>query len=209
MACRSLDGLKTPSIVETRRANGGDAIWSDFSGDRDFERFTDAERQFIASRDSFYMATVAKNGWPYVQHRGGPPGFLHVLDDRTLGFADFRGNRQYISVGNLSADDRAALILADYPNRQRLKILGHVELKDLKGDGELSGKLALPGYRAKVERAMLVHLETFDWNRPQHITPRFTQAELDPVLAPVRKRLIELEEENRMLRDRLRQQEET
>jgi hypothetical protein len=123
------------------------------------------------------MATLAENGWPSVQHRGGPPGFLHVLDDRTLGFADFRGNRQYISVGNLSADDRAALILADYPNRQRLKILGHVELKDLKGDGELSGKLALPGYRAKVERAMLVHLETFDWNRPQHITPRFTQAE--------------------------------
>src|ERR1700753_2502147 len=158
-----LDTLKTPSIEGARAANGGDAVWADFSGDRDFNRFTEAEREFIAARDSFYMATVAENGWPYMQHRGGPTGFLRVLDDRTLGFADFRGNRQYISVGNLAVNDRAALFLMDYPQRARLKILGHVEIKDLRRDPDLAAKLAVPTYKAKVERAMLIHLENFDW----------------------------------------------
>jgi predicted pyridoxine 5'-phosphate oxidase superfamily flavin-nucleotide-binding protein len=202
-----LDTLKTPSIEEARRANGGDAVWADFTGHRDFDRFTDAERKFIAARDSFYIATVAENGWPYVQHRGGPPGFLRVLDDRTLGFADFRGNRQYISLGNLNVDNRAALFLMDYPNRRRMKLLSHVEIRDLKDDSELAQKLTLPGYKAKVERAMLIHLENFDWNCPQHITPRFTQAELKPALAPIRRRLIDLEEENRLLKVRLQQYE--
>jgi predicted pyridoxine 5'-phosphate oxidase superfamily flavin-nucleotide-binding protein len=151
------------------------------------------------------VATVAENGWPYVQHRGGPPGFLRVLDDRTLGFADFRGNRQYISLGNLNADNRAALFLMDYPNRRRMKMLGHVETRDVKDDSELAQKLTLPGYKAKVERAMLIHLENFDWNCPQHITPRFTQAELEPALAPIRKRLMDLEEENLLLKERLKQ----
>jgi predicted pyridoxine 5'-phosphate oxidase superfamily flavin-nucleotide-binding protein len=202
-----LDTLKTPSIEEARRANGGDAVWADFTGHRDFDRFTDAEREFITGRDSFYIATVAENGWPYVQHRGGPPGFLRVLDDRTLGFADFRGNRQYISLGNLSVDNRAALFLMDYPNRRRMKMLGLVEIKDLKDDSELTQKLTLPGYKAKVERAMLIHLENFDWNCPQHITPRFTQAELEPALAPIRQRVMDLEEENRLLKMRLKQYE--
>ena len=148
-----LDALKTPSIEAAREANGGAAVWKDFAGHRDFDRFTENEEIFISQRDSFYMATVAENGWPYMQHRGGPPGFLRVLDDRTLGFADFRGNRQYISIGNLAVNDRAALFLMDYPNRARLKILAHVEIKDLKNDRELAEKLATPGYRAKVERA--------------------------------------------------------
>jgi predicted pyridoxine 5'-phosphate oxidase superfamily flavin-nucleotide-binding protein len=129
--------------------------------------------------------------------------FLRVLDDRTLGFADFRGNRQYISVGNLSVDDRAALFLMDYANRARLKILGHIELKDLKDDPDLAAKLAVPGYKAKVERAMLIHLQNFDWNCPQHITPRFTQAELEPALGPIRKRLIDLQQENENLKAQL------
>jgi uncharacterized protein len=198
-----LDTLKTPGIEAARKANGGDAAWANFVGHRDFDRFTDDERAFIGQRDSFYMATVAENGWPYMQHRGGPPGFLRVLDDRTLGFADFRGNRQYISVGNLSVDDRAALFLMDYANRARLKILGHIELKDLKDDPDLAAKLAVPGYKAKVERAMLIHLQNFDWNCPQHITPRFTQAELEPALEPIRKRLIDLQQENENLKAQL------
>jgi uncharacterized protein len=202
-----LETLKTPSIEEARRANGGDAVWTGFVGDRDFDRFTDAERQFIGERDSFYMATVAENGWPYIQHRGGPVGFLRVLDDCTLGFADFRGNRQYISLGNLSVDNRAALFVVDYPNRARLKILGRIEVKDLKGNPDLAQKLATPGYKAKVERAMLIRLENFDWNCSQHITPRFTQAELEPALAPIRKRLIAIESENRMLKERLAEYE--
>src|ERR1700743_423541 len=103
-----LDTLSTPSIKAAREANGGAQIWSNFSADRAFDRFTEGEEAFIGQRDSFYMATTAENGWPYIQHRGGPPGFLRVLNETTLGFADFRGNRQYISVGNLNKDDRAA-----------------------------------------------------------------------------------------------------
>src|ERR1700749_995973 len=203
-----LDTLKTPSIEAARAANGGDEAWKDFVGHRDFDRFTENEEFFISQRDSFYMATVAENGWPYMQHRGGPPGFLRVLDDRTLGFADFRGNRQYISVGNLAVNDRAALFLMDYPNRARLKILAHVEIKDLKNDRELAEKLATPGYRAKVERAMIFYLENYDWNCAQHITPRFTQAELEPALAPIRRHLRDLELENKALKERLAELEQ-
>jgi predicted pyridoxine 5'-phosphate oxidase superfamily flavin-nucleotide-binding protein len=163
------------------------------------DRFTDDEVDFIAARDSFYMATVSETGWPYVQHRGGPPGFLKVLDPTTLGFADFRGNRQYITLGNLAVNDRAALILVDYPNRQRLKILAHVEARDLANDPELAARLALPGYKGKVERGFVLRLERFDWNCPQHITPRFTAAEL----APLRARVEQLEAENAALRGML------
>src|ERR1700744_2666725 len=198
-----LETLKTPSIETARKTNGADAAWANFAGHREFDRFTENERAFIGQRNSFYMATVAENGWPYVQHRGGPTGFLRVLDDKTLGFADFRGNRQYISVGNLSVDDPAALFLMDYPNRARLKILGHVEIKDIRGDTDLAAKLAIPGYKAKVERAMLIHLQNFDWNCPQHITPRFTQAELETALEPIRKRLIDLQQENENLKAQL------
>ncbi|WP_371076634.1 MULTISPECIES: pyridoxamine 5'-phosphate oxidase family protein [unclassified Sinorhizobium] len=157
----------------------------------------------MQSRDSFYMATVSETGWPYVQHRGGPAGFLRVLDERTLAFADFPGNRQYISLGNLSADNRAALILMDYPHRRRLKILARVETKDLRDDAELAERLAMPDYNAKVDRAFLLHIEAFDWNCPQHITPRFTEAEIADALAPVRRRIEELEAENRALREHL------
>jgi len=198
-----LNTLLTPSITAAREANGGAEIWSDFNGQREFDRFTDAEAAFIGQRDSFYMATTAENGWPYIQHRGGPPGFLRVLDDTTLGFADFRGNRQYISVGNVSKDDRAALILVNYPAKARLKILGHVSIRDLAHDPKLAAELAVPGYKAKIERAMIIHLEAFDWNCPQHITPRFTEVELASALRPVRDRLAQLEAENNALRAQL------
>ena len=116
-----LKALLTPSVKAAQAANGSGDFWTPSPGQRDFTRLGEAETAFIAARDSFYMATIAENGWPYVQHRGGPPGFLRVLGERTLAFADFRGNRQYISVGNLGANDRAALILMDYPRRRRLK----------------------------------------------------------------------------------------
>ena len=195
--------LSTPSVQAAQVANGSGDLWTSFPGHRDYTRFSDAEVAFIGARDSFHMATVAESGWPYVQHRGGPPGFLRVLDERTLGFADFRGNRQYISVGNIGADDRVALILVDYPRRRRLKILGHTELKDLKAEPALAAKLAMGGYKAKVERAILVHLEAFDWNCPQHITPRFTEEELAVALASVREHLAALEAENAELRAKL------
>jgi predicted pyridoxine 5'-phosphate oxidase superfamily flavin-nucleotide-binding protein len=200
-----LGTFSTPSVRRAQAKNGADEYRSKFHENRTFEAFTPDESGFIAARDSFYIATVAENGWPYIQHRGGPAGFLRVLDEKTLGFADFRGNRQYISVGNLGADDRAALFLMDYPHRQRLKILGHIEIKDVTRDAELASKLAVTGYKAKIERAMLFHLESFDWNCPQHITPRFTEAELVPALAPIRERLESLEAENKILRARLAQ----
>jgi len=203
MAYRFLDIAATPSVKAAQAANGSGPYWADFKGSRTFDRLSEAEVQFIAARDTFYMATVSESGWPYVQHRGGPPGFLRVLDDRTLAFADFRGNRQYISLGNAAANDRVALILMDYPNRRRLKIYAHIETQDLGANPALAEKLALPGYKAKPERAFLLHLEAFDWNCPQHITPRFSEMELEPSLAPIRARLEQLEAENKALRDRL------
>jgi len=198
-----IDIAATPSVKAAQVANGSDAYWAGFKGDRAFDRFTEAVAQFIAARDSFYMATVSESGWPYVQHRGGPPGFLRVLDEKTLAFADFRGNRQYISIGNAGANDRASLILMDYPNRHRLKIYARIEVRDLSTDAALVEKLTLPGYKAKPERAILLHLEAFDWNCQQHITPRFSEAELAPALAPIRARLEQLEAENETLREKL------
>jgi uncharacterized protein len=198
-----LDIASTPSVKAAQAANGSGDFWANFNGHRAYDRFTDAEAQFIAGADSFFIATVSESGWPYVQHRGGPPGFLGVLDDKTLAFLDFRGNRQYISVGNLAANDRASLILMDYPNRRRLKIYARIEVKDLTVDTALAEKLALPGYKAKPERAFVLHLEAFDWNCPQHITPRFTERDVEAAFAPVRQRLEQLEAENRMLREKL------
>jgi uncharacterized protein len=203
MPYKFLDITGTPSVRAAQAANGSREMWEHFKGHRTFDRFTDNEAPFIAERDSFYMATVSESGWPYVQHRGGPAGFLKVLDEKTLGFADFRGNLQYISLGNVAADDRVALILVDYPNRARLKILAHMEVRDLAADPELAARLALPGYKAKLERAFLLHLETFDWNCPQHITPRFTMADIEPAVSSLRNRIAELEAENQALRAKI------
>lgn len=146
------------------------------------QSLTDKETVFLSQRDSFYIASVSPDGWPYVQHRGGPRGFLKVLDERHIGFADYRGNRQYISTGNLRANNRVALILVDYPNRRRLKMLGfatELGLDDLNLD-EPGTESAPPchslidqDYPAQVERAFVIRVEAFDWNCPQHITPRY------------------------------------
>ena len=197
----------TPSVKEAQRQNGSADYWSGFTGERTFDRFRDAEKAFIAARDSFYMATVSESGWPYVQHRGGPPGFIHVLDDKTFAIADFRGNRQYISVGNLAAGDRAALIMVDYAHRRRLKIYAHVEVKALDDDPELAAAVLTPGYKAKPERVLKFHLDAFDLNCPQHITQRFTEAEVMEALTAVRARIAALEAENAGLRDKLAAQD--
>jgi uncharacterized protein len=139
-----------------------------------------AEAAFIAERDSFYLATVSEEGWPYVQHRGGPAGFLRVLDAKTLAFADFGGNRQYVSVGNATANDRVSLFLMDYAHRERLKILGHLRMIDVReADEALRAAVALPGYRARIERVATITVAALSWNCPQHITPRFTLAEIE------------------------------
>jgi predicted pyridoxine 5'-phosphate oxidase superfamily flavin-nucleotide-binding protein len=163
-----------------------------------------AEQTFIALRDSFYMASVSETGWPYVQHRGGPKGFVHVINPSLIGFADLRGNKQYVSLGNLEHDARVALFFMDYPHQTRLKILGRVEIHERDAETPaLIESLRPADPHAIVERAVLIHVEAFDWNCPQHITPRYTTEELDEALTPVRERLAELEAENAALREKL------
>jgi ferredoxin-NADP reductase/predicted pyridoxine 5'-phosphate oxidase superfamily flavin-nucleotide-binding protein len=136
------------------------------------------EIEFIGERDSFYQATVGENGWPYVQHRGGTTGFLKVLGPQTIGYADFSGNRQYISVGNLEGDDRVSLFLMDYAGQRRLKIWGRARLVGEDTEPALVALLESPGYRAPVERGVVITVEAFDWNCPKHITPRYTEREV-------------------------------
>lgn len=164
------------------------------------DALTEDAREFLGQRDGFYLATVSETGWPYVQFRGGPVGFLRVIDEHTLGWADFRGNLQYISTGNLGADDRVALFAMDYAHRRRLKIYGHARIVNVEDDPDLAAALADPSYDAKVERAVIVHVEAFDWNCPQHITPRFTAAEIEPAVSTLRSEVEALRAENAALR---------
>jgi predicted pyridoxine 5'-phosphate oxidase superfamily flavin-nucleotide-binding protein len=167
----------TPNVRAMQELQGSRAHYARMEGGEPFnDELTEREAQFLSERDSLYLASVSETGWPYVQHRGGPPGFLKVIDPRTIGFADFRGNRQYVSVGNLASNDRVALILVDYPNRSRLKLLGHAQIIAPE-QTDLLAALQTPGYRGKVERGLLIRITAFDWNCPQHITPRYTQAE--------------------------------
>jgi predicted pyridoxine 5'-phosphate oxidase superfamily flavin-nucleotide-binding protein len=144
------------------------------------DQLTQRETEFIGQRDTFYLATVSETDWPYVQHRGGPPGFLRVLGPKQLAYADFRGNTQLVSVGNVSKNNRCSLILMDYPNRRRLKILGHMRVEDARSvDGADLAKVELPEYKARVERVVFIDVAAFDWNCPQHITRRYTETEFE------------------------------
>jgi predicted pyridoxine 5'-phosphate oxidase superfamily flavin-nucleotide-binding protein len=200
MANGFLSIATTPSVLAAQIENGSAGLYDKVGLNRPADRFGIAESAFIAARDSFYIASVSENGWPYVQHRGGPPGFLKLLDETTLAFPDFRGNRQYISLGNVTADDRVALILMDYTRRRRLKLYARIEARDLTAEPELASSLALRDYRGVPERAFVLHLEAFDWNCPQHITPRFTEAEITAATAALHALLAELETENAALR---------
>ena len=195
----------TPSVLAAQVANGSAGLYDKVGGSRPSDRLGLGESAFVAARDSFYMASVSESGWPYVQHRGGPQGFLKTLDETTLAFPDFRGNRQYISLGNAASNDRIALFLMDYPNRRRLKLYARLEARELAADPALAAILDLAGYRGVPERAFLLHVEAFDWNCPQHITPRFTQAEVAEASAPLTARLAQLEAENASLRSELAQ----
>jgi len=158
------------------------------------------EAEFIGERDSFYMATVGSTGWPYIQHRGGPKGFLKIIDDHTIAFADFRGNKQFISTGNIGTDNRVALIMIDYPRQARLKILGRAEVCEGEAAREWIERLREPAYKAVIERVYVIRVEAFDWNCQQHITPRFTAEQIQEALAPFERRMEELEKENKKLR---------
>ena len=157
------------------------------------------EVEFIGDRDTFYIASVGATGWPYVQHRGGPKGFLKVLDEHTIAFADFGGNKQYVSTGNLMTDNRVALILVDYPRQLRLKLLGRVQIFEGAQAKEWIEKVRDVGYKATIERVYVIRVEAFDWNCQQHIIPRFTEEEIGEALAPLEKRMQGLEDENKKL----------
>jgi predicted pyridoxine 5'-phosphate oxidase superfamily flavin-nucleotide-binding protein len=201
---RWLEIAFTPAVQRAQEAEGSREAYAkatEKAGPN--ERFTEREAAFIAARDGFYLASVSEAGWPYVQFRGGPPGFVRVLDEATLGWADFRGNQQYVTVGNVSQDDRVALFFMDYPSRRRLKLFGHLAYTAVADDPDLSAALAVPGYKAAVQRSALVRLTAFDWNCPQHIPQRYTVAELADVLAPVHEAMEALKRENAELRARL------
>jgi len=193
MTHKYLSTLFTDDVKAAQAENGSRAAYARFDGPAEADELTEAEADFIAVGDSFYMATVSENGWPYIQHRGGPAGFLKMLDTKTLAFADFRGNRQYISVGNIAHDDRVSLFLMDYPRQARLKILGRMQAVDLADKPELAASLATPGHKAKIERALVIKVEAFDWNCPQHITQRFTLAEIEPAVSSLRAKIADLE----------------
>src|SRR6266702_952253 len=167
--------------------------------------FTAFEVEFLAERDSFYWATTGATGWPYVQHRGGPKGFLKVIDDHTLALADFRGNKQFISTGNLLTDDRVAMILVDYPRQARLKILGHVEVFEGDKAAPWIDRVRMTGYKASIERVFVIHVEAYDWNCPQHITPRYTAEQIQEAVRATEERVRGLEIANEPLRQELAQ----
>lgn len=191
----------TPAVKQEQKKRGsreGYARMEQGSGWRSL--IDDDLRAYVAERDSFYLATTSSGGYPYIQHRGGPKGFLKALDERTLAFADFAGNRQYISLGNALENDRANLFLMDYAHRRRVKVWGRIRF--VEDDPDLLASLIMPGYRAKVERAVLFMIEAWDTNCPQHITPRFTEAELAPTLMAYEGRIAELSAEIESLKAR-------
>lgn len=153
------------------------------------DSITDELEEFITQLDGFYLGTVSSNGYPYIQFRGGSPGFLKVLDAKTLGFADFTGNVQYVTIGNLSEHDKAFLFLMDYRHRKRLKIWGRAQF--VEGDEALIDRLRVPGYPAQIDRAILFQVEAWNWNCPQHIPIRYSQAEVDALKA----RIVDLEQQ--------------
>jgi uncharacterized protein len=181
MTHRFADIAFTDSVKAAQEHNGSRAhnerLQSNFGPN---DQLGPRETDFIAQRDTFYLATVSETGWPYVQHRGGPPGFLRMLGPNQMAYADFRGNTQLVSVGNVSKNDRCSIILMDYPKRRRLKILGHMRVED--ADSVAARTLAavkLPGYKARIERIVFIDIVAFDWNCPQHITRRYTESEFE------------------------------
>lgn len=192
MAAKFMQLMLTPAVQAAQERYFGRHQTVASAPERD--PFTDDEAAFIARRDSFYIATTNSDGWPYLQHRGGPAGFLKVLGPGLLGFADFKGNRQMPTTGHLDTNDRVALFLMDYPNRDRLKILGHARVLDARKHPDLAAQLnPAPGLADKIERLFLIEVVSFDWNCPQYITPRYTEAEVQQTIAPLKARIAELE----------------
>ncbi len=192
----------TPTVLALQEDLGSDQLYGALLTDKAEPRATLTEREasFIVARDGFYQASVSESGWPYVQFRGGPAGFVRVLDDKTIAYADLRGNRQYLSVGNLTNNERVSIIMMDYPNRRRLKVWGRVRIVTVDEDPQLVERLQVDSYDAQPERAIVITVEAYDWNCPQHIPRRLTLEELEEHLVPVRDEVTRLQAENEQLR---------
>jgi predicted pyridoxine 5'-phosphate oxidase superfamily flavin-nucleotide-binding protein len=197
MSHRFYDLAFTPAVQAEQSRRGSRAAYAAASADDanagSADLLGEHEITFVEARDSFYLASVTETGWPYVQHRGGPPGFVRRVDERTIGWAEYVGNHQYVSAGNTAVDDRVAMIFVDYPHRERLKVLGHLRAYDVGVRPDLVTQLGVRHYRVRVDRFVLITVEAFDWNCPQHITPRFTLAEIEKLTAPLHARIAELE----------------
>ncbi|MFT4576733.1 MAG: putative pyridoxine 5'-phosphate oxidase superfamily flavin-nucleotide-binding protein [Polaribacter sp.] len=163
---------------------------------------TDGELSFIENQNSFYLSSIGSNGFPYIQHRGGPKGFLKVLDSKRVGFIDFTGNKQYVSVGNIATNSKVSLIMVDYPRKSRLKIYAKAEVIQLEEQPELYELLDLDDYKFRPERMLVLHIEAYDWNCPQHITPRYTVDDVETALIPQQKHIAKLEQEIRELKEK-------
>jgi uncharacterized protein len=192
----------TPAVKEMQEKLGSRANYARMEENTYIDGLTESEIDFIAQRDSFYMATVGENEFPYIQHRGGPKGFLKILDAKRLGFIDFKGNMQYISVGNLATNNKVSLFLMDYPAKARLKILATAEIIALNDNPELHHLLDLEAYKFRPERMMVFTIEAYDWNCPQHITPRYTMEDIETALAPQREYIAKLEADIKMMKDK-------
>ena len=191
MATKYLDLTFTESVCRVQKQYYGNA--GNIAGAPDRDPLSQAEAEFIAARDSFYLGSISESGWPYIQHRGGHQGFLRVIDERTLAFADYKGNRQLLTTGNVSVNDRVALFLMDYKNRERLKILGHARVEDARAYPELVAQLADPKMQSSVERLVFIDVVSFDWNCPKYITPRYSVEEVNELVGPLKTRIAELE----------------
>lgn len=198
MATKYLDLTFTESVLRAQQECYGYSVKITGAPERD--PLGDAEVEFIAARDSFYLGTVSESGWPYIQHRGGPLGFLRALDSSTLAFADYKGNRQLLTTGNLAGNDRVALFLMDYPNRERLKILGHARVVDGRTHPELLAQVTSPETKGTVERLMVIDVVSFDWNCTKNITPRYTAGEVEALASSLKARIAELEVELRAVK---------
>ena len=198
MATKYLDMTFTDAVCRAQTQYYGRA--GKIVGAPDRDPLSQAETEFIAARDSFYLGSISGSGWPYIQHRGGPPGFLQVIQETTLAFADYKGNRQLLSTGNVSVNDRVALFLMDYKNRERLKILGHARVEDARLHSELVAQVSDANMRSSVERLVFIDVVSFDWNCPKYITPRYSVAEVEELAGPLRARIVELEAQLRAVK---------
>ncbi len=195
----------SPAVKEMQEKMGSRPSYARMEQATFADGLTGNEEAFIAERDSFYMASTGDSGYPYIQHRGGPKGFLKVLDSKHIAFIDFKGNMQYISVGNLATNNKVALIMVDYPAKARLKVYATATIVDLKDGPGLFARLDLGDYKFKPERMMVLEIEAYDWNCPQYITPRYTLEEIDAAMTPQRNQVAILENEVKRLKAKLKE----